>query len=127
MTAIRTRTFDVSLSFAGEDRGYVEQIAIKLKTMGLNVFYDQFYSCELWGEDLFELLDDVYRKQSRYVIIFASSNYAGKLWTTHERRSAQARVLLERQDAYLLPVVWMTLKYPDLGLRLLSSMPESWE
>jgi len=34
--------FDVALSFAGEDRKYVEQVAGFLQEMGIRVFYDKY-------------------------------------------------------------------------------------
>jgi len=46
----------------------------------------------------------VYRKRSRFCIIFVSQEYASRMWTTHERRSAQARALEERGREYILPI-----------------------
>ena len=34
--------YDVALSFAGENRDYVEEVAIFLKNFGVKVFYDDF-------------------------------------------------------------------------------------
>lgn len=98
-----TETFDVCLSFAGEQRDYVERIAIALKEAGLKVFYDQDkdIAALLWGRDLVEVLDYVYRQGSRFCVMFISSDYAEKAWTRHERRSALARALDE--DEYVLP------------------------
>lgn len=95
--------YDVALSFAGEDRAYVDRIARLLQQRGIRVFYDEFMTADLWGEDLYVLLDKVYRKESRFAVIFASEHYARKSWTSHERQSAQARALDESR-AYLLPV-----------------------
>lgn len=39
-----TFEFDVALSFAGEDRGYVHPIAERLRERGIRVFYDDFCS-----------------------------------------------------------------------------------
>jgi hypothetical protein len=38
----------------------------------------------------------------RYCVIFLSQNYAKRVWTNHERQSAQARALRERAE-YILP------------------------
>jgi hypothetical protein len=97
----RDAEYDVALSFAGEDRAYVERIARLLRLRGVRVFYDEFMTADLWGEDLYVLLDEVYRKKSRFTVIFASEHYARKSWTSHERQSAQARALDEPR-AYLL-------------------------
>lgn len=47
--------YDVALSFAGEDREYVEEVAIVLKRFGVRVFYDKFEETELWGKNLFDI------------------------------------------------------------------------
>lgn len=95
--------FDAALSFAGEDREYVEEIADRLKAQGLRVFYDTDYQTDMWGEDLVEYLDEIYRVKARYAVMFISRFYAGKMWTRHERRSAFARAL-EQKSEYVLPV-----------------------
>jgi hypothetical protein len=95
--------FDVALSFAGEDRRYVEQVAKILRDRKIRVFYDEFMLVDLWGEDLYSYFDDIYRRRARFAVVFVSENYARKAWTSHERQSAQARALIE-QGTYLLPV-----------------------
>lgn len=95
--------FDVALSFAGEDREFVEGIVDQLGKSGLRVFYDTNYQAEMWGEDLIDYLDQIYRSKARYTMMFISRFYAEKMWTRHERRSALARAL-EQRSAYILPV-----------------------
>lgn len=38
----RTVEFEIALSFAGEDRAYVDQVANLLRDSGIKVFYDIF-------------------------------------------------------------------------------------
>jgi hypothetical protein len=95
--------YDVALSFAGEDRAYVHDIANRLRAHNVRAFYDEYAAAEMWGADLVELLDEVYRKKARFVIAFISANYVSKPWTKHERRSALARALVELEP-YFLPV-----------------------
>jgi hypothetical protein len=94
--------YDVCLSFAGEDRQYVDMVADELKSRGIRVFYDRYEAINLWGKDLYVHLDDVYKNHARYCVIFVSSFYAKKLWTNHERRSAQERAFQENSE-YILP------------------------
>ncbi|HKP85483.1 MAG TPA: SUMF1/EgtB/PvdO family nonheme iron enzyme [Blastocatellia bacterium] len=94
--------FDVALSFAGEDRAFVESVAETLKQNKVNVFYDHDEEIYLWGKDLGDALDEIYRLRSKYVVAFISKDYAGKMWTNHERRSAFARALEEKRE-YVLP------------------------
>jgi TIR domain len=105
MTAAPTEMFDydVALSYAGEDRAYVEQIAALLQQKDIRIFYDEYAVAELWGNDLYTLLDEVYRKRARFTVMFVSRYYASKPWTQHERQSAQARALTD-VGPYLLPV-----------------------
>ncbi|WP_157930721.1 toll/interleukin-1 receptor domain-containing protein [Glycomyces xiaoerkulensis] len=95
--------FDVALSYAGEDRSYVQSLANLLRERGIRVFYDEYMQAELWGSDLYVVLDEVYRNRARYTVAFVSRHYVSKPWTHHERQSAQARALVER-DPYFLPV-----------------------
>jgi hypothetical protein len=95
--------FDVAVSFAGEHRKFVERVVRAMKKLGISVFYDYDQQHDLWGEDLFVYLDHIYRKKARFCLLFASSLHAKKRWTTHERKSAQARAFKSRKG-YLLPV-----------------------
>ena len=103
MDATTPPEFDFALSFAGEDRNYVTDLAERLKRSEFRVFLDSDYLAETWGEDLTEFFDRIYRKSSRFVIMFISRHYADKMWPRYERRSALARALHERA-AYVLPI-----------------------
>jgi hypothetical protein len=94
--------FEIALSFAGEDRPYVDQVANLLRNSGVKVFYDLFEESSLWGKNLYDYLSDVYQNKALYTIMFISKDYAGKLWPTHERQSMQARAFQEHQE-YVLP------------------------
>lgn len=105
--------YDVAFSFAGEDRAYVEKVARLLKERGVRVFYDRYEEVELWGKDLYTHLDDVYRNKARYCIMFISQHYRQKLWTNHERESAQARAFAENED-YILPARFDDTEIPGI-------------
>jgi hypothetical protein len=106
-------SYDVVLSFAGEDRQKAEELAEILKQRGVRVFYDQYEQADLWGKDLYEHLADVYTNRARFCVMFLSSHYERKLWTTHERRSAQARAFRERTE-YILPLRLDDTEIPGL-------------
>jgi len=97
-------TFDVAISFAGTERKYAEDLATRIENAGYSVFYDDFYSEGLWGKDLAVLFDRIYRKQSRYCVMFISREYKDRIWTIHERRSAFARNIEEGGEGYILPI-----------------------
>lgn len=95
--------YQVALSFAGEDREYVNKVAELLKENDISVFYDKFEKVDLWGKDLGIHFDYVYRRQSQYFIPFISVHYREKIWTHYEVRTAIARAI-ENKEEYILPV-----------------------
>jgi len=106
-------TYDVALSFAGEDRAYVAQVAELLQAGQVRVFYDEYEKVTLWGKDLYTHLREVYQKHARYTVLFASAHYRSKVWTNLERESAQARAISERTE-YILPARFDDSEIPGL-------------
>jgi hypothetical protein len=100
---MKDKQFQIALSFAGEDRTYVDQVANLLKNSGVSIFYDIFEEANIWGKNLYDYLTDVYQNKAQYTIMFISKYYAQKLWTNHERQAMQARAFQENQE-YILPV-----------------------
>lgn len=94
--------YHIALSFAGEDRPYVEAVATSLRAEGVDVFYDMFEEADLWGKDLYTHLSEVYQNLALFTVMFVSEAYKSKLWTTHERQSAQARAFSDSKE-YILP------------------------
>lgn len=109
----RKYEYDVALSYASEDRGYVEQVAGVLKRSEVRVFYDKYEEAAIWGKDLHEYLDAVFRQRARYCVIFISASYAEKVWTSEERRSAFARAVEDSSD-YVLPARFDDTEIPGL-------------
>lgn len=105
--------YDVCLSFAGGDREYVRLVATALRKAGVRVFYDEYEEVGLWGKDLYVHLDDVYKNAARFCVLFVSKHFADKLWTNHERRSAQERALKENTE-YILPARFDDTPIPGL-------------
>jgi TIR domain len=94
--------WDVALSFAGAQRGYVEQVAQALKARGIRCFYDADEEIDLWGKFLPEELPAIYGEQAAAVVMFVSAEYANRDWTRLERRAALSRAVRERRE-YVLP------------------------
>jgi hypothetical protein len=107
------REYEVALSFAGEDREYVEAVASFLRQKGVSVFYDRYEEVTLWGKNLYDHLQHVYAEAAEYTVIFVSGAYAGKLWTNHERQSAQSRAFGESRE-YILPARFDDTEVPGL-------------
>lgn len=85
----------------------------ELRSRGVRVFFDDYEKPDLWGKDLYSHLDDIYRHVCRYCILFASKEYANKVWPNHERRSAQARALKAKGE-YVLPARFDDTPIPGL-------------
>lgn len=94
--------YDVVLSFAEEDRAFVDTVAGYLRTYDIRFFYDDDKRIETWGMCLDEYLDKVYRTEATYCVLFISEPYKNKRWTKFERLRAQARSFYEH-GTYLLP------------------------
>lgn len=62
--------YDVVLSFAGEDREYVEECADILTALGIKVFYDSYEQDVLWGKDLYTFLADIYSNKANDMQLF---------------------------------------------------------
>lgn len=106
-------SYEVVLSFAGEDRTYVFAVAEVLKKNDVALFYDNYEEVELWGKNLVEHLHKVYSSLGRFCVMFISQYYAEKVWPSHERRSAFEKAI-ESKEEYILPVRFDDTQIPGL-------------
>jgi len=107
------RPFQVVLSFAGEQRAYVRQVAEALAARHIAVFYDEFQANVLWGKDGAEHFHQIYSRDTQYVVMFISADYVKKAWTRQERRSAISRQM-KGDVEYILPVRFDDTEVPGL-------------
>ena len=114
MTDVRTvGGYEVALSFAGEQRSYVEGVARVLQCRGISVFYDNFETVRLWGKHLPEELQRIYEHGASLVVMFISAEYVKKAWPRHERRAMLSRAVRESSE-YVLPVRFDDTEVPGL-------------
>lgn len=73
--------FDVAIPFAGTERPQAVELANLLKAAGRSVFYDEIYPEYLWGKNLVDTFDEIFRKRARY---WARSTSRSSLLTTSE-------------------------------------------
>lgn len=112
-TKVKNYDYDIALSFAGENRDYVEEVATTLKIYGVRVFYDKFEEHILWGKNLISYLQEIYKNKAKYTVMFISEHYAKKVWTNHERQSMQERAFRESEE-YILPARFDNTEIPGL-------------
>lgn len=86
---ISKHIFDVSFSFPGEIREYVESIAKEVETLlGPNsYFYDNNHKAQLARPSLDVLLQSIYRERSRLIVVFLCEKYQEKEWCGLEFRA----------------------------------------
>ena len=105
--------YHVALSFAGEQRYYVEDVAHHLASRSIAVFYDGFETAPLWGRSGTEAFHEAFAEQSAHVVMFVSKSYIEKAWPRHERRSILSRMVKEARE-YVLPVRFDDTPVPGL-------------
>lgn len=120
---ITNHFFDVSFTFAGESRAVVEQVVKELeKTIDKNrIFYDNYYISQLARPSLDILLQDIYRKRSKLIVIFLCDKYQEKKWCGLEFRAIRemimekeiTKIMYIRLDAGHVDGVFQTDGYID--------------
>lgn len=92
--------FDVALSFPGESRKLVEEVAGALNAeMGPDrCFYDNYYKAQLARPALDVLLQDIYRSRSKLIVVFIGSDYQRKEWCGIELRAIREIIFQRGYD-----------------------------
>ncbi|MFT5468660.1 MAG: hypothetical protein ACI8UO_003772, partial [Verrucomicrobiales bacterium] len=100
-----TNRFTVALSFPGEHRKYVRNVAARLEEkLGRNrVFFDDFHPNEILGKDADLKLRKVYRERSDFVVPFFSEHYE-KRWCKIEWSAIRAMLSGSQDGNVVLPV-----------------------
>ncbi|MGH8475996.1 MAG: hypothetical protein ACRER2_09530 [Methylococcales bacterium] len=99
------RRFDIALSFPGEYREIVAQVAQCLAArFGKDrVLYDHHHDAEFARLDLNVYLPNLYRKESELIVLFLCPEYANKLWCRLEwRHISQLIATLDAKRIMLL-------------------------
>ena len=102
--AVRGRRFQVALSFPGERRAFVSQVADQLsQRLGQQrVFYDSYYEAELARPDLDLYLGRIYRDDSELVVHFYCADYERKKWCRLEWRQMRD-ILFNLEEHRIMP------------------------
>lgn len=118
MAIMEEYKYEVALSFASEQRDYVERVADQLSLLGVRYFYDNHEKVNLWGKNLLKYLEEVYFKKSRYCVMFISKEYKDKYWTKYESESIEERIFYQNNEEdfqqYILPVRFDDTKIPGI-------------
>lgn len=100
-----TYQFKVALSFPGEVRDKVEEIAKGLaRRVGKDkVFYDKFYEAKLARPNLDVYLQSIYHEKSKLVVLFLCEDYEKKEWCGLEWRAIRD-LIKKRKDESIMPL-----------------------
>lgn len=107
---ITTHRFDVAFSFPGEYRDLVEAVAKETTALlGAHAcFYDTSYQAQLARPALDLLLQDIYGKRSKLLVVFIGADYQRKMWPGIEwtairsvmtAAKANGRIMYVRMDS----------------------------
>lgn len=123
---ITRHQFEVSLSFPGDVRDYVESVARHLERyIGRNsYFYDNNYKSQLARPSLDILLQEIYRDRSKLIVVFIGNEYQKKKWCGVEFRAIKDvifnkqhnRIMFVRMDDGNVDGVFNTDGYIDAAI-----------
>jgi hypothetical protein len=105
--------FRVALSFPGERRLYVKEVAdaLRLELGDDAVFYDNYYQPELARPNLDILLQRIYHDNSDLIVVFLCEDYAQKEWCGLEwrairdliKQACDSKIMTLRFDSVSIP------------------------
>ena|GEM_PF-853732 len=100
----RVKSYQVALTFAGEQRPLVSAIAEQLaETLGRDkIFYDKYYEAELARPDVDLYLQKIYHDRSRLVVVFLGTDYERKEWCGLEWRSVRDLIKQKSSEQIML-------------------------
>lgn len=123
MVDISRHPFDVALSFPGEVRPLVKEVAAHLeRLLGPHTyFYDNNYVSQLARPSLDVFLQGIYRHRAKLIVVFLSSDYQRKDWCGIEFRAIRDiiaerrndRIMFVRTDDGMVDGVFKTDGYVD--------------
>lgn len=95
--------FKVALSFPGERRDYVAEVATEVKKrLGAGtVFYDQDFTAQLARPNLDTLLQRIYLNNSDLVVVFLCADYERKVWCGLEWRAIRTIIKNKNDHAIM--------------------------
>lgn len=109
------KRFRIALSFPGENRGFVEQVAeaLSIEVGRQRVLYDKYYEAEFARPDLDTYLQNLYHNESELVVLFLCADYEDKDWCRLEWRAIRD-LIKQRQAQSVMPFRFDTTEIPGL-------------
>jgi hypothetical protein len=112
------RRFAIALSFPGEHRAFVADVAGRLASdFGKDrVLYDKYYEAEFARLDLDVYLPRLYRTQSELIVLFLCPEYAAKRWCNLEWRHIRQLIATVNESRIMLLRYGYSGDFEELGI-----------
>lgn len=108
------KTYDVAVSYAEEERPYVETFVAACRARGLRVFFDRDHRVAAWGRFYPVKLLKIYGGTSvRHVVPFISVAYLRRPFPMRELKAALSQAFTRDAEDYVLPVIVGDVDLPD--------------
>jgi hypothetical protein len=101
--------FDVFVSHASEDKGYVRRLTAALKKARIKVWYDE--DAMGWGDDLRRSIDTGLANSHYGIVVFSKAFLKKKHWTEHELDGLFAK---ERRGRNVILPIWHNITDREL-------------
>lgn len=106
----KRKSWDLFISYAGEDAHFAQPLAEALQRQGFTVWYDRFVLKV--GDSLLAKIDEGLAR-SRYGVVILSHNFFKKAWPKKELDGLAAREATGRNKKVILPV-WHSLSAAEV-------------
>lgn len=100
-------SYDIALSFAGQDRKYAQYLFDELSEQEISVFYDKNEQHKILAENVEEYLAPIYRSEANLVVVFLGVEYPKRVWTQFESKQFKARF----GDKSVIPIWFSNVDY----------------
>lgn len=95
------KPYEIAVSYASEQRVYVESFVRCLKRKHIHVYYDRDEQVRMAGKLLHEQLQEIYTEECNFRIIFLSHDYAKKPTTKLESEFILAENMYEKNRMFV--------------------------
>lgn len=109
------KRFRIALSFPGEHRDFVRQVAERLAAAcgRHRILYDEWYEAEFARVNLDTYLQNLYHKESELIVVFLCVDYEKKEWCGLEWRAIRD-LIKQRRDDDVMPLRFDNTQVPGL-------------
>jgi len=109
-TTDHQKSFDVAISFAGENRELAREITNRLTELDVSVFFDKNFETAYLGKKLGDEFEKVFSTGSRFVVCLLDKFHREKVWPTFERDTFKQRVTAQE----VIPIYLDETKFPGI-------------